>query len=163
MASRVANAAAKNPKSSSRPDVSVHLIKVAVGVEYVAHLAALQQARLEANDAAGLGPYPRHITRHRPKRVAELLDNGSLYWVIKGAIRARQRIHAFEEIVDADGVSRCAIVLDPNLYATHPKMHRAFQGWRYLDPAKAPADSATGEAADMPDELARALDDLGLL
>lgn len=163
MASKAANAAATNPKSSSRPDVSVHLIKLAVGVEDVAHLAALQQARMLANDAAGLGPYPRHITRHRPKRAAELLDDGSIYWVIKGVIRARQRIRAFEDIVDADGVTRCAIVLDPSLRATHPKAHRAFQGWRYLDPATAPADGASNGAADLPAELARALDDLGLL
>lgn len=143
--------------------MATHLIKLAVGVEDFAHLAALQQARIQTCEAAGLGPYPRHITRHRPKRAAELLDGGSIYWVIKGVIRARQHIHALEEIVDADGVSRCAIVLEPDLHATHPKAHRAFQGWRYLDPAKAPADVSANGAADLPDDLARTLDDLGLL
>lgn len=163
MTLKAVNAVAKTPKSLNRPDVPTHLIKLAVGVEDVAHLVALQKARILANDAAGLGPYPRHITRHRPKRAAELLDNGSLYWVIKGVIRARQRIRALEAVVDADGVSRCAIVLDPDLRVTHPKAHRAFQGWRYLDPAKAPADGSMGGAADLPVELARALDGLGLL
>jgi len=143
--------------------MTTHLIKLAVGVEDVEHLAQLQAGRMQANAAAGLGPYPRHITRQRPKREAELLDGGSIYWVIKGVIRARQRVRALEGLVDNEGVSRCAIVLNPDLHPTQAKPHRAFQGWRYLDPAKAPRDAVKGEAQAMPDELARALDDLGLL
>ena len=141
----------------------VHLIKLAVGVEDVAHLAQLQAARLQANALAGLGPYPRHVTRQRPKREAELLDGGSIYWVIKGHIRARQHILGLDGLVDGEGVSRCAIVLDADLHPTRLKAHRAFQGWRYLDPAKAPPDGTAGDSAELPDDLARALDDLGLL
>lgn len=141
---------------------TVNLIKLAVGVEDVAHLAALQSARIEQNVARGLSAHPRHITRMRPKREAELLDGGSLYWVIKGVIRARQRITALEEVIGEDGVKRCAIVLDPELTPTQPRPHRAFQGWRYLDPAKAPPDGRT-EDADLPADLARDLGDLGLL
>lgn len=145
--------------------MTVHLIKLAVGVEDVEHLAQIQAARIQANAAAGLGPYPRHITRQRPRREAELLDGGSIYWVIKGAIRARQSLRALEGLVDEEGVSRCAIVLDAKLHPTQAKPHRAFQGWRYLDPAKAPGDATAGEALgqEVPEELARALDDLGLL
>ncbi len=146
--------------------MNTHLIKLAVGVEDIEHLALLQAGRIRDNAAAGLGPYPRHITRQRPRRAADLLDGGSIYWVIKGAIRARQRILALEDVVDGEGVSRCALVLDPQLLPTRPKTHRAFQGWRYLDPAKAPRDIAPGEAQDgaaLPDELAQTLDDLGLL
>ena len=143
--------------------MGVHLIKLAVGVEDFAHLARLQAARIQHNTAAGLGPHPRHITRQRPRREKELLDGGSIYWVIKGVIRARQRIKALEDQVDADGVSRCAMVLDADLRPTQPKAHRAFQGWRYLDSAKAPKDVPSGEGQDLPDDLARALDDLGLL
>jgi len=142
--------------------VAVHLIKLAVGVGDFEHLARLQAHRIDANRAAGLEPYPRHVTRHRPKRAAELLDGGSIYWVIKGQIRARQRIRAFEDAVGEDGTTRCAIVLDAELVATSPRAHRAFQGWRYLDPAKAPPDAPQG-GADLPGDLARDLGDLGLL
>lgn len=140
----------------------MHLIKLAVGVEDFAHLAQLQAQRARQNAAAGLGACPRHITRQRPRRGPELLDGGSIFWVIKGQIRARQRIKGLEDVVDADGVWRCALVLDPDLHPTQPKVHRAFQGWRYLDPAKAPPD-ALHDAPELPGELARALDALGLL
>jgi hypothetical protein len=143
--------------------VTIHLIKLAVGVEDFAHLARLQAARTGHNAAADLGPYPRHITRQRPRREAELLDGGSIYWVIKGQIRARQRIKALEDVVDADGVSRCAIVLDTDLRPTKPKAQRAFQGWRYLDLDRAPPDASLDDESELPEDLARTLDDLGLL
>ena len=141
---------------------SVHLIKLAVGVDDLDHLAALQRARIEQNVSQGLSAHPRHITRMRPKRESELLDGGCLFWVIKGVIRARQRIVSLEEIIGEDGIKRCAIVLDPELIPTQAKAHRAFQGWRYLDPAKAPPDGGESDR-DLPAELARDLDALGLL
>lgn len=146
--------------------MSVHLIKLAVGVEDVEHLARLQSHRIRANALAGLGPYPRHVTRHRPKRAEELIAGGSIYWVIKGQIRARQRIRGFETVDGDDGRTHTAIVLDADLMPTRAKPHRAFQGWRYLDPAKAPQDAASGAGRggdELPADLASALDDLGLL
>lgn len=141
----------------------IHLIKLAVGVEDFDHLAALQAARTGHNAARKGGVCPRHVTRQRPKREAELLDGGSLYWVIKGHIRARQRITALEDVVDEEGVSRCAIVLDAQLHATRPKAQRPFQGWRYLDPQNAPPDASAKDGEGLPDDLAAELDDLGLL
>ncbi len=158
----------------------LNLIKLAVGVEDVDHLARLQKARLEKARAAGLGPALHHVTRMWPTRRAEILDGGgSIYWVIRGAIRARQRIVAFEEApnpnldsgADPDGEPGtrrstkpyCAITLAPDLVATRPSPHRAFQGWRYFDPAKAPPDAKTPTADDLPADLARELDELGLL
>lgn len=143
--------------------MALHLIKLAVGVEDFAHLSQLQAARTGHNAAAATGPCPRHITRQRPRREAELLAGGSMYWVIKGMVRARQRILALEDVVDADGVSRCAIVLSADLHPTRAKAHRAFQGWRYLDEANAPRDAGLDDAQDLPDELAQTLDNLGLL
>ncbi|MCR4376659.1 MAG: DUF1489 domain-containing protein [Rhodospirillales bacterium] len=143
--------------------MSIHLIKLAVGVEDFAHLVRLQSARTGHNAAAEQGPYPRHITRQRPRREAELLSGGSMYWVIKGVIRARQRLLALEDVIDADGITRCALVLDPELHPTQPKAQRAFQGWRYLDAAQAPADALGGDSQALPDDLARVLDHLGLL
>ncbi|HEY9079080.1 DUF1489 domain-containing protein [Magnetovibrio sp.] len=143
--------------------MTVHLIKLAVGVEDFEHLAQLQKQRMAQFQAQGLSANPRHFTRMKPKREAELLDGGSIYWVIKGAIRARQKLVAFDSYVDDEGGRRCAIVLDPQLVATQNRPHRAFQGWRYLAPAKAPKDSSGDEAADLPPELARDLEALGLL
>ena len=143
--------------------MSVHLIKLAVGVEDFDHLARLQKKRSAEFKAQGLSANPRHFTRMRPKREAELLDGGSIYWVIKGAIRARQELVAFDGYTDEEGVKRCAIVLNPELVATQNRPHRAFQGWRYLDPAKAPKDADGDTSTDMPTELAQDLDALGLL
>lgn len=147
--------------------MNIHLIKLAVGVEDFDHLAALQAKRIEDNKARGLSANPRHYTRMKPKREDELLDGGSIYWVIKGAVRARQKLLAFETYRDEEGVKRCAMVLDPDLISTQNHPHRAFQGWRYLDPAKAPPDAlgnGQGETGDnLPAELARDLEALGLL
>ena len=143
--------------------MSVHLIKLAVGIDDFDHLACLQKQRMAAFKAQGLSENPRHFTRMKPKREIELLDGGSIYWVIKGAIRARQELVAFDSYTDEEGVRRCAIVLDPELVATQNRPHRAFQGWRYLDPAKAPKDAVGDGDTDLPLELAEDLDALGLL
>ena len=141
----------------------LHMIKLAVGVEDFDHLAQLQQNRIAQNVAKGLSANPRHITRMVPRRQKALLDGGSIYWVIKGAVRARQELVAFEEIYDEEGTRRCAIVLDPKLIPTRATPHRAFQGWRYLEAAKAPPDSRVVDQNDLPAELAADLEALGLL
>lgn len=143
--------------------MSVHLIKLAVGVEDFEHLAQLQKNRMAEFKAQGLSENPRHFTRMRPKREAELLDGGSIYWVIKGAVRARQKLVALDNYTDEEGVKRCALVLHPELVATQNRPHRAFQGWRYLDPAKAPKDIDGDAGGDIPAELAEDLEALGLL
>jgi hypothetical protein len=85
-------------------------------------------------------PEQFHTTRMVPKRAAELLDGGSLYWVIKGNIQARQRLVDIRPFVDTDGISRCHLVLEPVLHETSWAPRRPFQGWRYLDPKDAPPD-----------------------
>lgn len=106
----------------------------------------------------------RHITRMYPKRVAELLEGGSLFWVIKGVILARQTLLDFQEVRGEDGIARCAFVLDAHVIRTEPAPRRAFQGWRYLDPAESPRDLPQGRGAEvaLPADLARALADIGL-
>ena len=105
-----------------------------------------------------------HITRMWPKRQAEVLDGGSLYWVIKGVILARQRILALDPRRGPDGIERCALVLDMQVIRTEGAPRRPFQGWRYLDPADAPRDLPKARAKDdtLPVDLARALADIGL-
>ncbi len=122
---------------------SLHLIKLSVGSESVASLAEWQSTP-EAQGEDGL---PRHVTRMWPRRAAELLDGGSVYWIIQGFVRARQRIVRLDEADLGDGVRRCAVVLEPALVPTVAAPRRPFQGWRYLRAADAPADLAQ-EAAD---------------
>ena len=115
--------------------------------------------------AQGPDGLPRHVTRMWPKREAEILNGGSIYWVIKGVIQARQRVLRLDEVTGSDGIRRCAIVLDPELIRTTPALKRPFQGWRYLQVADAPPDLGTTRANDdaIPPELAGALADIGVL
>lgn len=145
----------------------MHLIKLCVGVESVEHLAALEAARLEALRAVGKPAELVHRTRQMPRqRDAILAAGGSLYWVIKGAVCARQKIldlreeNAAEDAVGNSGEGKfCGIVLHPELIATRPQPRRAFQGWRYLKPEDAPADigiaSAYGGAEEAIPEVMR--------
>jgi hypothetical protein len=83
-----------------------------------------------------------------PKRADEILAGGSLYWVIKGVITARQRIVALDERRGSDGIARCALVLDAEVIRTEGAQRRPFQGWRYLDPAESPRDRPKGRARE---------------
>lgn len=140
---------------------NINLIKLSVGTEGVESLTKWQ-ARKDVRTKDGL---PRHVTRMWPKREAEILNGGSIYWVIKGVIQARQRIVRLEEVTRADGIRRCAIVLDPEIIRTQNSLRRAFQGWRYLKPEDAPPDLPEGreDEADLPVELNRALAEIGVL
>ncbi|MDD7972106.1 DUF1489 family protein [Roseinatronobacter alkalisoli] len=138
----------------------IHLIKLCVGAEEVDDLVQWQR-RPQAKGPDGL---PRHVTRMWPKRADELLAGGSLYWVFKGSVLARQAITRLDEVIGADGITRCAIVLDPEIIRTAAAPKRPFQGWRYLKPADAPPDLPKARKGDdtLPPELDAALADLGL-
>ena len=73
-----------------------HLLKLCVGCESVEDLQRLAGGAAAERRAAGGDPRPFHVTRMWPKREDEVLDGGSLYWVIKGLVLCRQRIVAFE-------------------------------------------------------------------
>ncbi len=150
--------------------MTVHLVKMAVGVEDVARLIALQKARLERacqHDAKEAKLV--HVTRNRPRREKELLDGGSIYWMINRFIRVRQKILGLDDARRDDGRPACAVVLDPRLIPTRLLSFRPFQGWRYLETAKAPDDLEKGFEADkggepnVPPEMAAELKELGLL
>lgn len=139
----------------------VNLIKLSVGTENIDDLADWQATkRAQAPD--GL---PRHVTRMWPKREAEILAGGSIYWVIKGVIQCRQQIMRLDEYLGQDGIRRCAIVLDPALIRTQTSLKRPFQGWRYLPAADAPPDLPKGRASEepLPVDLNRALAEIGVL
>ncbi|MCA8878881.1 MAG: DUF1489 domain-containing protein [Rhodobacteraceae bacterium] len=142
-------------------EAQCNLVKLCVGAEGVEDLAAWQAGRA----AAEPGGLPRHVTRMWPKRAADLLDGGSLYWVFRGVILARQRVVALEPVDGEDGIRRCAIVLDPAIVRTRPVPRRPFQGWRYLAREECPLDLPDEREADdfLPPELDRALAELGVL
>ncbi|WP_281973647.1 DUF1489 family protein [Ruegeria faecimaris] len=142
-------------------DKYVNLIKLSVGSESVDTLIAWQESRMPLYED-GL---PRHVTRMWPKREAEILNGGSIYWVIKGVVQCRQRILRMDEVIGDDGIRRCAIILDPEVHRTQNALKRPFQGWRYLKPEDTPADLPKTRAQDdaLPDDLNRALADIGVL
>ena len=145
--------------------MALHILKMAVGVENVEHLCRLQDQRLRLMAEAGDPQILRHWTRNKPKRVDEIQAGGSLYWIIKGYVRARQRIVAIERSKNREGSKKCAFVLDPTVVRTVPRAARPIQGWRYLETSTAPLDETTGfvELGDIPEEMAKELRDLGLI
>ncbi|MEO1313049.1 MAG: DUF1489 domain-containing protein [Pseudomonadota bacterium] len=143
----------------------LHLLKLSVGSESIETLHAWQGIRMAENEAAGRGAIYTHVTRMWPRREAELLDGGSIYWIVKGSVACRQRIERLDERIGTDGIRRCAMVLEPKLIRTAPQPRRPFQGWRYLQPQDAPADIGPyvpGEAS-LPRELEQELAVLGVL
>ncbi len=144
--------------------MTVHLIKLCVGTDKVSDLAKWQVGRIAAATEAGTDARLKHITRNTPRRAPEITDGGSLYWVIRGVIRVRQRITAIEPYERDDGRRACALILAPELVRTQPRGFRAFQGWRYFPVEDAPADVPEGFAADdVPTEMAAELRGLGLI
>ena len=144
--------------------MTLHLVKLCVGVSTIEELQAWVDYRLDERNRRGEAPEHKHTTRMIPKRANELLDGGSLYWVIKGNIQVRQPFTAIRPFTDKDGIQRCDLVLAPKLVATEWQPRRAFQGWRYLKPEEAPPDIASGSgAAALPPELRLELAELGLL
>ncbi|MDP6565651.1 MAG: DUF1489 domain-containing protein [Alphaproteobacteria bacterium] len=136
-----------------------------VGIESVGELKRRQAWRLQEARAVGSKPILRHLTRHMPRRAAEISAIGSIYWVIKGFVRVRQRIVAVERIDEETTTKRCAFVLDSELVRTMPQRRKPHQGWRYLEEKDAPADlpAEMAQAGDLPAEMAAELKELGLL
>jgi hypothetical protein len=140
---------------------TINLIKLSVGTETVQNLADWQDSPA-AKTADGL---PRHVTRMWPKRSKELLKGGSIYWVIKGVILCRQKVLRLDEVFGADGIRRCAIVIEPQLVQVAATPKRAFQGWRYLLTSDSPPDLTRPRPNDdeLPPELQAELANIGIL
>jgi hypothetical protein len=139
----------------------LHLMKLAVGVRDIAHLAELQA------DRALRAPPLRHRTRSFPRRAAEITEGGSMYWIVAGAMVVRQRVVDIQEDTWDDGSKCTALLLDPVLVPVSARLMKPFQGWRYLPEADAPPDIVTGKrgrgTSAMPPELQRALRELCLI
>ncbi|WP_108659752.1 DUF1489 family protein [Acuticoccus kandeliae] len=144
--------------------MTVHLLKLAVGAASLDGLKDWVAREATERAVSGLVPGARITTRMAPKRADEVLDGGSLYWVIKGSLQARQPVLAIDPFTDASGIGRYHILLGPGVVPVRPRPCRPFQGWRYLRPADAPADFAMDAAGDdIPPAMKRDLMELCLL
>jgi hypothetical protein len=145
----------------------LHLLKLCVGCDSIEDLAAWQAGRLRERRKAGeRRPQLFHRTFQMPKRRAQLLDGGSLYWVIKGLVQVRQPLLDLREGTKEDGTPCCLLILKNELIAVRPLPRRPFQGWRYLDAQEAPPDlgrSSMAAIGTMPPRLRKQLAELGLL
>ena len=148
----------------------LHLLKLCVGCDSLEDLEEWIAFRLREMRKAGEKPEQRHTTRMVPKRVEELLDGGSLYWVIRGNVQGRQRLLDVRPFRDPEGIQRCHLILDPQVIATSWQPRRAFQGWRYLEADDSPPDLPNQRQAlanvaaegDMPADMLAELRTLGL-
>jgi len=134
--------------------MALHLVKLCVGVDRIEQLTAW------GREERGRSRDPIVHTRQTPKRAAEILDGGSLYWVIKGVILCRQPVLRID-CIENGPATRCEIALGEAVIPTAPQPRRAFQGWRYFDTKDAPPDLTAGAGAEMPTDLARELRAIG--
>lgn len=134
--------------------MTLHLIKLSVGSESQESLQEWQEERLARERRL------YHMTRMQPRRGSELLDGGSIYWVIKGMILCRQVLTGIEPGVNEMGQATTLLMLDPELVSVEPRPHRAFQGWRYLRGSDVPRDLSRS-AIGLPPALAAELRALG--
>ena len=139
--------------------MALHILKLCVGIDDVDQLRAVQRRRLKAQGRL------RHFTRHRPRRAAEVLEGGSIYWIIRGFVQVRQSIAAIDHVAESANGKHCGFVLDPKLVATVWQPRRPHQGWRYLEAADAPRDLAPDELLyeQPPPEMAAELREMGLI
>ena len=136
----------------------LHLLKLCVGVPDLDHMLNWITQVKAGRDTAD------HTTRMFPKRREEILNGGSLYWVIRGMVQCRQPIAGLVAVTGDDGIGRCRIDFEPVIVPVRPVPRRAFQGWRYLDAADAPPDLKPGQRLDtLPEKMRRELMELGLL
>jgi hypothetical protein len=129
----------------------LHLTKLAVGVRDIEHLRELQVER------AMRSPPLRHRTRSFPRHHQEVVDGGSMYWVINGSMLVRQRVVDIIEDRRDDGTPCTGLVLDQVLVPLAGRPTKPFQGWRYLRPDEAPHDLAVGPVAIGEDALPPAM------
>lgn len=143
----------------------LHMLKLCVGVETIGEMESWIAESCALARRLGKPEEMTHTTRMVPKRIDEILDGGSLYWVVKGQVSCRQRITDIRPFKDQDGIGRCHLVLEPVLRPVSPRPCRPFQGWRYLKDVEKPEDlgSCHEGVADMPEALRRELAGLGLL
>jgi hypothetical protein len=144
--------------------MTLHILKLCVGADSIEDLAQWQAGRIKDQKKRKVKkPELVHVTRMTPKRKDEILDGGSLYWVIKGQIAVRQKLLAIRPVTK-NGTPHCGLVYDAKLVPVQRRTQRPFQGWRYFKPEDAPPDARGGKGgAGLPEALQKELVELGLL
>lgn len=147
--------------------MTIHLLRPAAGCDSLYTLSQ-RQRRFRAPMEKGGRPTPIISTKRKPARDDQLLKGGSVYWIIKRAIQARQSIIGIDMIDDPNGGTRCLIYLDEELMRTEPYPQKPFQGWRYLETSNAPPDlglyvPGDAEEDDVSPEMLAALKETGLI
>ena len=143
--------------------LKIHLIRMAAGI---ASLGELRQRQLDRISKSGKSGKLYAFTRNMPKKVNELTEGGSIYWVIKRFIRARQMIISIEKQTNEEGRAFCAIHLDTELVPVMPRRQKSFQGWRYYKDEETPSDidrSGASNFEDIPPEMVQELKELCLI
>jgi hypothetical protein len=145
--------------------MALHLLKLCVGCNSIQDLEEWIEENQALHRRLKRSYEQTHTTRMVPKRAIEIVDGGSLYWVIRGQVACRQRLLEIRPFTDADGIGRCHLVLEPQVVSVEPRPYRPFQGWRYMEMKDAPRDLGTGSSGfgQMPEALRRELADLGLI
>jgi hypothetical protein len=154
----------RDPPDDAATGAPLHLLKMAVGIADLEELRRVRAERIRQSGAS------RVYTRNHPRRAEAVLAGGSLYWVIRGQVRVRQRVTGFHSERDDKGRAYCMIEVDPELVPTVWRPWRPFQGWRYLQPGDAPPDLPSGPGhqredrdAPIPERMLAELRALGLL
>lgn len=145
--------------------MTVHLLRVAAGVKSIDHLQdVIDRDSFEHKEYGLVMPL---TTRNRPKMQDELLNGGSVYWIVKNVVLARAPLVGFEEFETEDGRPIIYIYARPPMTLVEPRPKRGFQGWRYLKVEEVPADLKGGHHSgsydDMPIEMMTELKELGLI
>lgn len=145
----------------------VNLLRPCVGIDSP---RALYENQIASRQIMGAdhNRYNYFTTRNTPKRANEILNGGSVYWIVKGAIIMRQTIVDIETLVDNNNKKYCLITKDPEIMLVKPMPYRAMQGWRYLESEKAPDDLYPFDPDQTPEDevdpkMAKELAELGLL
>jgi hypothetical protein len=145
--------------------MALHLIKLCVGCDSIQDLEEWIEENRILNRRLRRVYEQTHTTRMVPKRAGEIVEGGSLFWVIRGQIACRQRLMEIRPFTDSDGIGRCHLVLEPVVTPVEPRPFRPFQGWRYMEAMDAPRDLGLGtqDIRQMPEALRRELAELGLI
>ena len=114
--------------------MTVHLKKLAVGISSIENLKDRQSFIFDTYGEI------INFTRNKPKRVDELIEGGSLYWIINRKVFVRQKILEIKSFVLEDGKKSAGIVLQNKLIRVRPVSMKPFQGWRYYKIEEIPPD-----------------------
>ena len=133
----------------------INLKKLAVGINSLEELKDFQILKLKKNNEISVK------TKNTPKRKPEILDGGSLYWIINNRFAIRQLVIDIRENISYEGKKYCLIILDRKIIQVEKISQRPFQGWRYLKLNNSPKDINLNLRKKIPEELSNHLSEIG--